>query len=506
MSERKAEVLMTAAIIACSTSFVFSKMGLSTMGAFNILAARFLLAFILLFALLGKKMMGRLDRCTVLGGALVGVLFFLVMSCEMLALKTARAGTVSLLENLAIILVPLLESALHRIRPKAMGLLCAAIAVGGVAMLALKGGGFRLGAGECIALLAAFLCAVAIITTEHISHKADGSVLGVLGMGFLGLYALLASFLFESPRLPQTGGEWGIIAALSVVCTGFGYTLQPIARSHIGADRASLFCTLSPVFTTILGAIVLRERTAPLDYVAMLLILGSSLLLYLPRLHRKSRARAVLFDMDGTLLDTLEDMQDSVNHVLMAHGYPARTLEEVRAFVGNGAGKLMRRALPDTVGEEEFAALLTEYKAWYQAHNCIKTRPYPGIPELLDRLRKFGVQVAIVSNKPDPTTKALAQKFFPGVPAFGQRDDLPPKPAPDLVLCALKELGCPRDSAIYVGDSEVDIQTAQNCTMKYIGVSWGFRGREKLLAASPRATVVDRAEEILQGKNLQLVH
>ncbi|MFR6395147.1 MAG: HAD family hydrolase [Oscillospiraceae bacterium] len=126
--------------------------------------------------------------------------------------------------------------------------------------------------------------------------------------------------------------------------------------------------------------------------------------------------------------------------------------------------------------------------------------------KLLDKLRKSGVQVAIVSNKPDPTTKALAEKFFPGVPAFGQRDDLPPKPAPDLVLCALKELGCPRESAIYVGDSEVDIQTAWNCRMNYIGVSWGFRGREKLLAVAPRAIVVDRAEEILQGKNLQLVH
>ena len=216
--------------------------------------------------------------------------------------------------------------------------------------------------------------------------------------------------------------------------------------------------------------------------------------------------KTYLFDMDGTLLDTLEDLQDSVNHVLLAHGYPARTREEIRAFLGNGSAMLLRRALPDTVGEEEFAALLTEYKAWYQAHNCIKTRPYPGIPELLDKLRKSGVQVAIVSNKPDPTTKALAEKFFPGVPAFGQRDDLPPKPAPDLVLCALKKLGCPRDSAIYVGDSEVDIQTAQNCTMKYIGVSWGFRGREKLLAVAPRAIVVDRAEEILQGKNLQLVH
>lgn len=148
MSERKAEVLMTAAIIACSTSFVFSKMGLSTMGAFNILAARFLLVFILLFALLGKKMMGRLDRCTILGGALVGFLFFLVMSCEMLALKTAHAGTVSLLENLAIILVPLLESALHRIRPKAVGLLCAAIAVGGCGYAGPKGRGLPPGGGR----------------------------------------------------------------------------------------------------------------------------------------------------------------------------------------------------------------------------------------------------------------------------------------------------------------------------------------------------------------------
>ena len=174
--------------------------------------------------------------------------------------------------------------------------------------------------------------------------------------------------------------------------------------------------------------------------------------------------------------------------------------------MGNGAAKLMRRALPDTVGEAEFAALLAEYKAWYQAHNCIKTRPYPGIPELLAALRARGIQTAIVSNKPDKTTKTLAVKFFPGVPAFGQVDDLPPKPAPDLVLHALAELDCPRESAIYVGDSEVDVHTAQNCRMNYIGVSWGFRGREKLLAVAPQAVVVDRAEEILQEKNLQLVH
>ena len=505
MSERKAEVLMASVIIARSTSFVFNKIGLGTMSAFNMLAVRFLLAFILLFALFGKKVVQKLDRRTVLGGVLVGFIFFGVMSCEMLALRTVNSGTVSLLENLAIIIVPLLESAIHRTRPKAMSLLCAAIAVCGVALLTGGGGGFHLGIGECIALLSAFLYAVGIIAIDRTSHKADGFALGVLEVGFLGLYALIASFLFEAPRLPQTGGEWGIIAALAVVCTGFGYTLQPVAQSRIDAGRASLFCALSPAFATIFGAVLLHERVEPLGYVGIVLILGSILLPHLPGLRRKPRARAVLFDMDGTLLDTLEDMRDSVNHVLTAHGYPARTLEEVRAFVGNGAGKLMRRALPDTVGEEEFAALLAEYKAWYQAHNCIKTRPYPGIPEMLKKLQKSGVRVAIVSNKPDPTTRALAERFFPGVPAFGQRDDLPPKTAPDLVLRALEELGCPRESAIYVGDSEVDIQTARNCAMSFIGVSWGFRGRESLLAIAPQAIVVDKAEEILREKNLQIV-
>ena len=156
MSERKAEVLMTAAIIACSTSFVFSKMGLSTMGAFNILAARFFAGIYTAVCPARQKDDGKAGPLHDFGRSPGGLPLFLVMSCEMLALKTAHAGTVSLLENLAIILVPLLESALHHIRPKAMGLLCAAIAVGGVAMLVLKGRGFRLGAGECIALLAAF--------------------------------------------------------------------------------------------------------------------------------------------------------------------------------------------------------------------------------------------------------------------------------------------------------------------------------------------------------------
>ncbi len=306
MSERKAEVLMASVIIARSTSFVFNKLGLGTMSAFNLLAVRFLLAFVLLAALFGKKVVRDLDRRTVAGGALVGFIFFMVMSCEMLSLKTVNSGTVSLLENLAIIIVPLLESAIHRRLPKAMSLLCAAVAICGVALLTMEGGQFRPGTGECIALLSAFLYAVGIITIDRTSHRADSFTLGVLEVGFLGLYALIASFIFEMPRLPQTGSEWGIIAALAVVCTGFGYTLQPVAQSRIDANRASLFCALSPAFAAIFGAILLHERVTALGCVGIVLILGSILLPHLPVFHKnKKRVRTVLFDLDGTLLDTL---------------------------------------------------------------------------------------------------------------------------------------------------------------------------------------------------------
>ena len=212
----------------------------------------------------------------------------------------------------------------------------------------------------------------------------------------------------------------------------------------------------------------------------------------------------VLFDLDGTLTDPVQGICGSVRYALEKAGRTVGPIESYHKYIGPPllrSFEVYANATP-----EEAQELLGYYRERFSTVGLFENEVYPGIPELLDKLRKSGVQVAIVSNKPDPTTKALAEKFFPGVPAFGQRDDLPPKPAPDLVLCALKELGCPRESAIYVGDSEVDIQTAWNCRMNYIGVSWGFRSREKLLAVAPRAIVVDRAEEILQGKNLQLVH
>ena len=209
------------------------------------------------------------------------------------------------------------------------------------------------------------------------------------------------------------------------------------------------------------------------------------------------RYKAILFDMDGTLLDTLTDMADAVNHILSVHGWPLRTTEEVRAFVGNGARRLMERAVPPEVTGGDFETVLTEYRDWYQAHNCVATAPYPGIPALLAALAEAGIKTAVVSNKPDATTKTLAARFFPGLPAFGQRDDLPPKPSPELVYRALATLGVDGGAAAYVGDSEVDVATARNAGLPLAAVSWGFRGR-RALAEAGAAVIVDAAAELLE--------
>ena len=206
--------------------------------------------------------------------------------------------------------------------------------------------------------------------------------------------------------------------------------------------------------------------------------------------------QTILFDMDGTILDTLEDLQSSVNHMREKYGYPPCSLDEVRRFVGNGARVLMRRALPELMTPEREDALLEEYKAWYMVHNCVRTHPYAGIPALLEELRGAGVTTAVVSNKPHANTVDLAARFFPGLPAFGQRDDVPPKPAPDLVFRALETLGVETADAAYVGDSEVDVATARNAGLPLAAVSWGFRGRQALAEAGAD-TIADTAEQLL---------
>lgn len=185
----------------------------------------------------------------------------------------------------------------------------------------------------------------------------------------------------------------------------------------------------------------------------------------------------ILFDLDGTLLDTLEDLRDAVNHALSVFSLPPRTLSEVRAFVGNGAATLIARAV---AGRADENAALDEFRAYYQAHCRVKTAPYRGIPEALAFLgEKY--PLAIVSNKPDSAVKALCRDYFPHIFALGETPDCPRKPAPDMLVRAMDAIGA--DTCIYVGDSEVDVRTAQNAHVRVLSVLWGFRDRAEIADA-----------------------
>ena len=182
---------------------------------------------------------------------------------------------------------------------------------------------------------------------------------------------------------------------------------------------------------------------------------------------------AILWDLDGTLLNTLEDLADGTNAAMAHFGFPARTLEEVRRFVGNGARRLIQQAVPEDTCEEKVEEVLRWFQSYYADHCQIKTRPYDGVLEALEELKALGYPMAVVSNKPDSAVKPLAQQYFPGLYARGESSDCPRKPAPDMVFKAMEALGV--EACIYVGDSEVDVLTAQNAAIPCLSVLWGFR-------------------------------
>lgn len=200
--------------------------------------------------------------------------------------------------------------------------------------------------------------------------------------------------------------------------------------------------------------------------------------------------KAIIWDLDGTLLDTLEDLAASTNAALTAHGYPPRSLSEVRAFVGNGVRNLITRALPRE-NCPDLEAVFADFRAHYAAHCNDRTRPYPGILDALRELKAAGIPMAVVSNKLDPAVKALCKLHFGDLLdcAIGECDGLARKPAPDTVFRALDLLGC--TEGIYVGDSEVDIATAENAGLSAVIVGWGFRPEETLLAAGAARVIGD---------------
>ena len=211
----------------------------------------------------------------------------------------------------------------------------------------------------------------------------------------------------------------------------------------------------------------------------------------------------VIFDLDGTLLDTLEDLVDAANYALGVYGFPERTLEDVRRFVGNGALNLIRLCVPGGTDPETVQQVLDTYRAYYREHCEHKTRPYDGIPEALAAIgEKY--PIAIVSNKPDMAVKPLCRRYFPGVYALGETAGVPRKPAADMVYKAMAAIGVER--CVYVGDSEVDVLTAKNAGAPCVSVLWGFRDREDMEAAGSvyfcenAGQLLERIEEAINGQ------
>ena len=205
-----------------------------------------------------------------------------------------------------------------------------------------------------------------------------------------------------------------------------------------------------------------------------------------------------VFDLDGTLLDTLEDLMLSVNAALASQGLPPRTLDEVRRFVGNGIRLLVSRAVPAGTPADQEAAVFDAFRAHYAAHCEDHTGPYPGIPELLGHLRDAGVALAVVSNKGDFAVQELVGRQFPGAfdAVLGECEDrgIRKKPAPDMVEAALARMGASREGLVYIGDSEVDVQTAANAGCPCLSVAWGFRSRAQLVEAGATTIVNTPAE------------
>lgn len=207
----------------------------------------------------------------------------------------------------------------------------------------------------------------------------------------------------------------------------------------------------------------------------------------------------VIFDLDGTLINSLDDIADACNRMLDRHGYPVHEVAAYRYFVGNGAARLVARALPNRLKEQDtFAELLDEYNADYLRNNAIKTCPYAGMSEVVERLKREGITIAVLTNKPDDTARPVMERYYPGVFPIvrGGLPGVPLKPDPAPVLALMEQLGVQGERTLFVGDSNVDIQTAKNAGISACGVLWGFRTRAEL-EQEGADYIVSQPEELL---------
>ncbi|MBQ3900278.1 MAG: HAD family hydrolase [Clostridia bacterium] len=204
----------------------------------------------------------------------------------------------------------------------------------------------------------------------------------------------------------------------------------------------------------------------------------------------------VIFDMDGTVLDTLGDLTAALNHTLRGQGFPERTRAEVQSFIGNGVKMLLKRGAPDGTDDKTLAEMYKTYAEYYFSHLDVSTKPYDGITELLHKLGDCGVKRALLSNKADMAARSLCEEFFPGLfdIAYGEREGIPRKPAPDGVFEILREIGIPAERTLYVGDSGVDLETARRAGLDCVIVDWGYLNSEITLREGRDFSVSSVAE------------
>lgn len=269
ISFRAGCVLMASLSIARGSSFLFSKSLLSSIEPLNLLGIRFLLAFLILFVLFFRKVIAdiRMNPRILCVSLLLGGVYFLCMAAELIGLQYTTAATCSFLENSAIVIVPVAEAVLLRRFPKPVIIISTIITFTGIGLIVLcnpaGGGGFlagsHLGPGELLCMIAALTYAAAIIITDRISKEYDPLTLGILYVGFMGLLGLAASLVFETPHLPQSGTQWLMLLALAVLCTAFGFTVQPIAQKPLSSESAGIICAINPLTTAVLGWLLMGD-------------------------------------------------------------------------------------------------------------------------------------------------------------------------------------------------------------------------------------------------------
>lgn len=258
MNRNTGMLLMAAVMVARGSSFIFSKWLMDSLAPMNVLAVRFIIAFVVLAIIFWKKIKA-ISKNELIGGALLGVCYTACMVAEMYGLRLIDAGTASFIENSAVVIVPLYVAILTRTLPKKMTVICALIAFVGVGFLTVSGG-LTVNIGIILAIIAALIFGVCIIVTDKVSQTGDPITMGILQIGFMGIFSLIITWCVDKqPRLPQTGVEWGMILLLALICSCFGFTFQPLAQKYISPEMAGVFSAINPLTTCFLGILLHEE-------------------------------------------------------------------------------------------------------------------------------------------------------------------------------------------------------------------------------------------------------